>query len=84
MKGGISVTQQEELDTEEENYNHLMRELTELKDMKEQKMSEHKVIEQDAEFEESQAANDMDRLKNEKQYLVQKVTTIQKDLDDKK
>ena len=70
MKGGVSVTQQEELDIEEENYNRLMGELTQLKDLKDQKMNESKLIEQDALFEESQANNEMERLRNEKQYLV--------------
>ena len=37
MKGGVSVTQQEELDREEEHYNRLMSQLQELKDQKEQK-----------------------------------------------
>jgi hypothetical protein len=39
-------------------------------------MNEYRLIEQDAEFEQSQANNDLERLKSEKTYLVQKVTTI--------
>ena len=44
MKGGVSVTQQEELDREEEYYDKLMKEFTELKSLKEQKQIESQIL----------------------------------------
>ena len=72
MREGVTQTQQQELDFEEENYNKLMKDLGDLKELKLTKQADLKLATQDALFEEEKIAQEIDKLRKEKDYLIGK------------
>lgn len=72
LKEGITQTQEEDLEIHENQYNRLMSDLTELKELKEQKCNEVQQRKQDTSFQMDRVNDDNEKLRKEKEYLIQK------------
>ena len=72
LKEGITQTQEEDLEIHENQYNRLMSDLTELKELKEQKSNEVQQRKQDTSFQMDRVNDDNEKLRKEKEYLIQK------------
>lgn len=72
QREGTSETQQEELEFNEDKYNRLMKDLTELKEMKHQKSNDIMVKKQEVTYMQEKTANEIERLRREKDNLITK------------
>ncbi len=70
QREGASETQQEELEFNEEKYNRLMGDLTELKAMKQSKKSDSDVKKQEVAFMQEKTAAEIERLRRDKDNLI--------------
>ncbi len=83
QREGTSETQQEELEFNEDKYNRLMRDLTELKEMKQQKSNDIAVKKQEVTYMQEKTANEIERLRREKDNLITKQQLARKEEEDK-
>lgn len=83
LKEGVTQTQQEDLDYQEERYNKLMKDHTDLKEIKMNQLSEMHLKKDDIFYEEDWIQSDIEKLRKEKDYLQGKVTLIQNEHADK-
>lgn len=72
LREGATQTQQEDLEHNEERYNRLMSDLTELKEIKEQKSKELAKSKADTNFKMEEVQADIEKLRREKEHLVAK------------
>ena len=83
LKEGVSQTQSEELEYHEDRYNRLMNDLTELKEIKMQKSNELTLKKQDTAFELEKVKGEIEKLRKEKDYLIQRQQTFNKENEDR-
>jgi hypothetical protein len=83
QKEGTNETQQEELEFNEDKYNRLMGDLTELKEMKHQKSNDILVKKQEVSHMQEKTAIEIERLRREKDNLITKQQLIRKEEEDK-
>eukprot|EP00347_Sterkiella_histriomuscorum_P020655 403336974 len=84
MKQGLTLTQQEELIKEEDTYNKLMKDLSDLHELKQTTQTEFKLAKQDCQYEEERIYQEIDKLRKEKDYFVNKVHQSQLEYENKK
>ena len=72
QREGTNETQQEELEFHEDKYNRLMKDLTELKEMKHQKSNDILVRKQEVAFMAEKLQTEIERLRREKDNLINK------------
>lgn len=83
QKEGTSETQQEELEFNEDKYNRLMTDLTELKEMKHQKSNDILLKKQEVNFQQEKLLTEIERLRREKDNLITKQQLVRKEEEDK-
>eukprot|EP00347_Sterkiella_histriomuscorum_P022589 403337913 len=84
MREGVNQNQQEELYKEEDVYNELMAILTELRQTKNNKVLDYKMMHDDTHEEENTIYQEIETLKNIKDQLVVKQQSLVQGLEDKK
>lgn len=84
MKEGVTQKQQDELAVEEDNYSHLMKTLTDLREAKNNKVLDYKMQKDDNSTEEVTVMNDIEKLKTQKDQLIKKQQLMEKQIEDKK